>query len=189
MKKKIIIIVAIAVVVVAAVVGTVFGLSSLFSGDAGSKTEVSTPVSSEETANTESTESVKEFAGEASVKVGSAEASKDGIVKVPVTIEKNPGFVASLMTFTYDNTVIKYMGYEKGDVIKDYQFDATDNTVKFLNLENEDTDKTGTLFTLKFQVVGDSGKTSDVKLAIEDMINYDEKDIKTEIENGKVTVK
>lgn len=178
MKKKIIIIVAAVIVLAGAIFATVKFGSSLFKGGNGSE-KTDTPSSSQTTG----------VAGTISIEVGSAEAEADSIVKVPVTVKENCGFVASLMTFTYDNTVLKFMGYEKGDVIKDYQFDTADNTIKFLNCENEDTDKNGTLFTLKFKVTGKAGAKSDVKLDVNEIVNYDEKDIESVVTSGTVTVK
>lgn len=179
-KKKIILIVAVAVVAVAAIIaGAVFGFSSLFDGGKNDTAQVSSQVDSNDDAPK----------GELTVNVASVEGEKGKIINVPVTVGSNPGFMSSLMAFEYDSKVVKYVGYAKGDVIADYQFEEDGNTVKFLNLENEDTSKTGTLFTLKFEVVGEKGTSSDIKINIVDVINYNEKDIQHKTQNGKVTVK
>lgn len=177
-KKKMIIISSIAAAVIVAIVGVVILLSTVFSGDNGDSTDKA-PVSA---------------GGSITVNVGSAEAENGAIVKVPVTVSNNSGFTASLVNVTFDGKVLEYMGYEKGDVINDYEFVPADNAVSILHSEPElkDTTKNGTLYTLKFKVVGKSGEKSEVKLNIPDdggFINLDEKDVVPKITNGTVTVK
>ncbi len=175
-KKKIIIISAISVAVLAVIITAIILLTSFF--DFGGKKDDGSNVSS----------GYAQQDGDAVFTVGSAEGSKGDIVKVPVKISNNPGFVASLMGFKYDTKILKYIGYEKGEFLEDYEFSDKDGVLKFLGLEDADVSDNGLLFNLKFEIVADSGE-SDIKLEIEDVINYDEQIIKTAAENGKITVK
>lgn len=180
MKKKIIIISAIAVVVIGAIIGSTVLLVSLFSADKNDTSSV------EQVDNKD----YAEQKGDAKFTVGTASGAKGDIVKIPVSIDNNPGFIASLMNFQYDNTVVKYIGYEKGDFLTDYEFADNNGVLKFLNLEegNEDVKNNGLLFNIKFEILKDSAET-DIKLNIEDVINYDEQNIKTAVTNGKITAK
>ena len=169
-KKKIIIIGSIAAAVIIAIVCAILLLPNIFGGGNG------------------------DAKGKFAVTVESAEAEADGIVKVPVTVENNPGFTASLVNVTFDGKVLEYMGYEKGDVISDYEFVPKDNSVSILHSEAElkDTTKNGTMYTLKFKVIGKAGDKSEVKLNIPEdggFINLEEKDVAPVITNGTVTVK
>jgi len=169
-KKKIIIISSIAAAVIAAVVVTIVLLTTVFGGNK------------------------EDSSGKFTVTIGSAETKAESIVKVPVTVSGNPGFTASLVNITFDGKVLEYMGYEKGEVISDYEFVPADNSVSILHSEAElkDTNKNGTMYTLKFRVVGKAGDESKVELKIPDdggFINLEEQDVVPEIKNGTVTVK
>lgn len=219
MKKKIIIISAIAVVLIGAIIGAIFGLSSAFAGDKGNKSsDNSSQVSNESKEDTESKDNVETDASadsetnsssetgktestveskpnvsdnkptDATITVGNAETKKGSIVKVPVNIDKNPGFTAALLNFNYDTSVIKYLGYEKGDVLSDYQFVDKDGTLKFLCLENKDVNKDGLLFYIKFEVLKGNAET-DIKLTVDQVVNYDEEGLDIAGANGKITVK
>lgn len=170
MKKKIIIISAIAVAVIGVIVGTIALLVSFFAVDTKDP-NVST------TSNT------------AVITVGDAEGKKGDTVKIPVDISENGGFMASLLNISYDSSALKYIGYEKGEVLTDYEFSESDGSLKFLGLENEDVTDNGTLFTLKFEILTDSKQKTEIKLDVEDIINYDEESLTTSVENGEVTVK
>ena len=176
-KKKIIIISAISVAVLAVIITAIILLSSFFDFS-GKKPNDSSIVNGEYAVQD----------GDAVFTVGSAEGSKGDIVKIPVKISNNPGFMASLMSFKYDNNVLEYIGYEKGDFLEDYEFSNKEGVLKFLGLEENDVSDNGLLFNLKFEIIADSGK-SDIKLEIDDVINYNEQIIKTANENGKITVK
>ena len=122
-----------------------------------------------------------------SVTVTSAEGAKDSIVKVSVDVAKNPGFMATLMSITYDKDNLQYVGYEKADILTDYEFSNNDGELKFICAEENDVDGNGTLFNLKFKITGD--KDSEIKIASAEFVNYDEQDVPTNITNGKITVK
>ena len=181
MKKKIIIISAIAVVVIGAIIGSIFGLSSLFSADKGGNP-------SEESVLTSANEETDKKDGKTKITVGNAEGKKGSIVKVPVNISGNPGFTAALLNFKYDTSVVKYIGYEKGELLTDYEFADDKGSLKFLCLENKDVNKDGLLFNIKFEILKDSAET-DIELSVEDVVNYNEKSVKTASTNGKITSK
>lgn len=122
-----------------------------------------------------------------SVKVTSAEGEKDSIVKVSVDVAENPGFMATLMSITYDKDNLKYVGYEKADILSDYEFSNKDGELRFICAEEGDIKDNGTLFNLKFKITGD--KDSEIKIASAEFVNYNEQDIPANIENGKITVK
>lgn len=178
-KKKIIIISAVAVAVVATIIGVTVLLVSLYAANDKEPATSTDVVVSDDYAEQD---------GDAQLSVGSAEGKKGDIVKIPVKISNNPGFMASLMNFKYDTSTLKYIGYEKGDFLKDYEFVDKNGVLKFLGCEDSDINKNGLLFNLKFEILKDSAK-AEIKLEIEDMINYDEKSIKTAVENGNITVK
>lgn len=167
-KKKLIIIISIVVAVALAIAGTTILLINLFS-DGSAK------------ANSGKSN------GPALITVGSVEGSKGDIVKVPVEISNNPGIGAEMFTFTYDSTAVKYIGYEKGDVLSDYEFSDNNGTLKFLGLEDGDVDKNGTMFTLKFEILDKKG--SDIEITVNDIINYDEQSIENTAKGGKIKVK
>lgn len=209
MKKKIIIFSSIAIVVVAAIIGSIFGLSSLFSEDKGNDSLISSSQtdanstedlendaeSKDETSPSDKTQSSDgtksesdKKGGDAKITVGSTQGKKGSIVKIPVNIENNPGFTAALLSFKYDKSVVKYIGYEKGNVLSDYEFNDKDGTLKFLCLENGDVDKDGLLFYIKFEVLKASAE-SNIELTVEDVVNYDEQSVKTAASNGKISSK
>lgn len=122
-----------------------------------------------------------------SLSVSSAEGEKDSIVKISVDVSENPGFMATLMSITYDKDNLKYVGYEKADVLSDYEFSNNEGELRFICAEDADVKTNGTLFNLKFKIIGD--KESEVKIASAEFVNYEEQDVPANITNGKITVK
>lgn len=124
---------------------------------------------------------------------GSVEGTAGKYVSVPVKVAKNEGFMASLFDIRYDSKVLKYIGYDPGDVISDYQFNEADGCLTFLHAENEDVKNDGTLFTLRFEVIGKAGDTSDIIIDfssdVSDVVNYEEESVPCKAKNGTVTVK
>lgn len=121
------------------------------------------------------------------VKVSSAEGEKDAIVKVSVDVSENPGFIATLMSISYDEENLKYVGYEKADILSGYEVSNDHGTVAVLAENDVDVKDNGTLFNLKFKIIGD--KESEIKIASAEFVNYDEQDVPVNIENGKIAVK
>ena len=165
-KKKMIVIGSISLAVIAAIVATVILLMSVFGGGSGAFT----------------------------VKAGEATVEKGGIVKVPIEVSGNPGFCAAMFSVNYDGEVLEYLGFENGDVVGQCEVAPSGNKVVAIleNSEAADNEKNGTLYTLKFTAIGNSGAESDIKLELEkegSFINIDEKVVTPDIENGKVTIK
>ena len=143
----------------------------------------------EESSKTESSaEETDKKGGKTKITVGTAETQKGSIVKVPVNISSNPGFMAALFNFKYDAANLKYLGYEKGDVLTDYEFTDDNGTLKFLCCENNDVKKDGLLFNIKFEVLKGSSET-DIKLTVEDIVNFNEESVKVTAKSGKITAK
>lgn len=122
-----------------------------------------------------------------SLTVTSAEGEKDSIVKVSVDVAENSGFMATLMSITYDKDNLKYVGYEKADVLSDYEFSNKEGELRFICAEEADVTANGTLFNLKFKIIGD--KDSEIKIASAEFVNYNEQDVPVNVTNGKITVK
>lgn len=125
------------------------------------------------------------------IKVSSAEGSVGDTVKVPVKISGNPGIMALLIDFGFDNETLKYVGYEKGDVFSDYDISEDGGNLRLMILENEDVKGDGTLLTLEFEILNDDNKETEIKAIIESnsICNYDEELILTEGKNGKIKIK
>ena len=173
MNKKVVIILVAAVVALALIItGTVIGLKGLFKNSSSS--DASQPISEK-----------------AKITVGSVSAKKGETIEIPVKIDKNPGIMAMLFDIKYDSSVLQYMNYSKGDVLSDYSFNDLGGSVRFVNIEDNDITKNGTLFTLKFKVLADAPTGESL---IEPMIDeysltdFDESIIKSDVTNGTVTV-
>ena len=192
-KKKLIIIVVAAILAIAVItVGVIDFVSDSFNiidfKKQKDKTDTSTPSSNSELVSSENIPA--EADGNPIFTVESVEAKVGEKVKVPVTLKDNPGIMAMELTFKYDTASLKYTGYEKGDVLSDYEFADKNDTIKFVNLENNDVKKDGTLFYLEFEVLK-GAKTSDILFAIgfDDITNYNEQLFKFTVNNGTVTIK
>lgn len=125
------------------------------------------------------------------ITVSSVDAKVGKNVKVPVEISGNPGVMALLIDFTYDNKKLEYVGFDKGNVFSDYEINENDGTLRLICVEDKDIKKDGKLLTLEFKVVSkDAGKT-EVGVVLEDnsMCNYDEELIKATGKNGTVKIK
>lgn len=180
MNKKMWITIGAIVAAVAVIVGVVLAiLLSKGNDNKGDESKPNVSSSAESDTNTE----------KMVVTAGSAEGKNGETVSVAITVDSNPGFMASLFDIKYDNTVLEYISYEAGDIISDYQFAENDGYLRFLNAEDSNVTDNGTMFTLKFKVIGESGDSSDIALEIADIINYDEQDVAYTAVNGTVKVK
>lgn len=180
MKKKIVIIAVAAVLVLAlAITGTVLLLKNAFSDNKGDDSSVTSSGSS------------LQAVGEANIIVESVEGSVGSKVKVPVKIEKNPGFMAALLKFKYDEKSLKYVTYHKGDFLTDYEIYDNKGTLSFICAENGDVKDNGAVVYLEFEILKDA-KSSDIEVIVDSdtmLCNYDEQVISIKGTNGKVTVK
>lgn len=189
MKKKIIIIVIAAVLALALIAtGAVLLLKGSFKNPFGSNSSELTSVSDESDTNSDNSSPFVNVG--TSITVGSVEAAVGEKIKVPVTINDNPGIMAMLLSFKYDTASLKYVGYEKGNILSDYEFSENKDTIKFVSCEDKDISKNGELFYLEFEVLK-GAKTSDILLSIGqyDVCNYSETLVYVMPNSGKVTIK
>jgi len=129
--------------------------------------------------------------GKAVISVESVSAKVGDTVKIPVKISGNKGFMGFLLEFQYDNEALKYDGYDKGDVITDYEFSDNDGTLSFVCIENDDVKKNGTLVYLKFKVLDTKKNSAEIKVNVnkESFANSNEEYVVFNGKNGTVTIK
>ena len=160
--KKVIIIAASAIVVIAAIVLTIVTLNGGFG-----------------------------FRTSPTIEVESVEGKVGDTIKVPVRVYKNPGVMGYFLNFEYDDSVLTYVEYEKGDFLTNYEFSTYNGVLSFVNVENKDVDENGVLFYLKFRIKETDKNETEIKLNLtgEEAANSQEKWVKFEGENGTVTIK
>lgn len=130
---------------------------------------------------------------EGNVGIGSAEGKASDTVKVPISLNKNPGIFAGQYYFEYDSSVLEYVGYEEGDLFDEYSVNQTDGVINFIINAKELADVTdnGTLVILEFKIKDDA-KAGDYAITLGEktlICNLDEQTVVPEIEEGKITVK
>lgn len=196
-KSKIIIITVAAVLAVAVIVGLVFLLKDTNPTGGATPTDVTSSVSSEVTSKpsknvAETVEKIDVSKEDLSITVEDIVAERGKEILVPITINKNPGIMASAIEFKYNTDKLTYIGYTEGEVFENYYFKETEDSVCFSNIENADSKKSGVLFNLKFKVKDDAvlGDTEiKVNVTNESFINYDEEFIKVDVGNAIVNIK
>ena len=215
-KKKIILIIAAIVVAVALVVtGIVLALKGAFEfkSSEGENSDITISDVSSIVGNTDDTTSEGDKtnnengngsnsgnnssttkpsnSGKVEINVGTVSGKKGKTVRVPVTIDSNPGFMAMLIDFEYDKDVLTYKGYTKGNVLSDYEFSDKGGKLSFLCVESQDITTTGDLFYLEFEIKSNKVKETPVKITITDqsISNWDEQFVPSKTSDGKVTIK
>ena len=166
------------------------------------ESDVNSTVSEEKTSSAETSsvaqtssasskvESSKPVSKDTVITVGSVSGSVGKKVTIPVSIEGNPGIMAMLLEFGYDNTVLKYKGYTQGDFLTNYQFNDQEGTLRFLNLEDNDVSKNGVLVNLEFEILKSTSKTDvTIKIGKDSIANQKEELISAKGVNGTVTIK
>ncbi len=169
MNKKTIIIIVSCILAVAVLAGGIFCLVKfVFKDGEKAKTYDTTTIAIED----------------ASGKVGNT-------IKVPVKMYKNPGIMAYMLNFEYDDTVLEYKGYKKGDFLTDYSFNAANGILSFVNVEDEDVKQDGTMFYLEFKILDTKETKTEIKLNLtgEDAANINEQFVTLAADNGTVTIK
>ncbi len=131
------------------------------------------------------------FGNNTIISVGATSGSVGEKVKVPVEISGNPGFAALMIDFEYDTSLLKYITYDKGDVLSDYGIDEKDGSIRFLSLEYEDKNADGVLFYLVFEIIGNSKSSAEIKAILEEdnLINSASESISAKTENGAIEIK
>lgn len=159
--------------------------------ESSKQTGANTDNSSESTGSDSSSNTVSVISSDCTITAGTVSGSKGKIVKVPVSIAKNPGIMAMIFDIEYDSSLLKYSGYSEGNVLSDYEFSEGTDKITFLNVEQKNITKNGNLFFIEFEILSNKAQDCEIKLTVKDdsFCNYDEQLIKVESKNGKVTIK
>ncbi len=204
-KKTLIIIIASVLAVAIIATGVILVLKNSFEKKPVSNNDVSSIITSSETESTEnsSTSSKAETVSSAVSSKTETTVSKGTVitvesvsgkvgkkVTVPVSIKDNPGFMAMLLQFDYDASVLKYKGYTQGDFLTNYQFNDENGTLRFLNLEDKDVKNNGVLVNLEFEILSEKAEKTDIKLVVgkDSIANQKEELISAKSLNGTVTI-
>jgi hypothetical protein len=218
-KKTVAIIIAAVVALVLLIGGTIFFLSKGFNPsdnsstdspssdilnsfvdsnsqdtDSASKTDKSstpTDTGSEKTDADSTVKSSTSVPSNAAFYIENTTASLGDAVKVPVKISKNPGFMAFIINFEYDTAVLKYKGYKSGNLLTNYEIEDNNGNIKFMNIENSDVKKDGTIVFLEFEVISKETKQSEIKIVVpeESIANHNEEYVNIGAQNGYVKIK
>lgn len=199
-KKTLTIIIACVLAVAIVVTGVIIFLTKSFKEANPTKDNSSAVTSSSTSSDDENTVSTAPSKNESAaskpvskntvITVGSVSGSVGKKITVPVSIEGNPGIMAMLLEFNYDNTVLKYKGYTPGDFLTNYQFNDQNGTLRFLNLEDKDVNKNGVLVNIEFEILKSTPKTEvKVNVAEDSIANQKEQLISAKGVNGSVTIK
>ena len=108
------------------------------------------------------------------VKVNVSSQYDSDNVYIPVTIEKNTGFNAIAVTFTYESQKLNYVGYKLSPRALTYlNYKTEDNStaglVSICFVGNDDTKFTGDFLTLEFQPRTTSDGTAQITPAIKEL--------------------
>lgn len=162
--------------------------SSSLTDSAGSSGSSSTGGSSSSGSKT-SSEPVVEKGG---IIIGSVSGKPGDTVTVPVKLSKNPGIMAMLLDFKYDSSVLTYSSYKNGDLLSDIEVNATEGSVRMIDIENNDFKTDGTIINLVFKI-NKNAKPGKYDITLDvgpgSISNYDEQSIVPKVTNGTVTVK
>ncbi len=192
MKAKPIIITIISVVAVFAVAfGSFFLVDYLFSDEKPTTSSNSKENTDDTSSKDSQNDDEKVNEDKSSEKVVATENKKGKTLSVPIEITKNPGFMASFIEINYDNSVLEYTGYKKGDILKDYNFSEENGKILFVGCENQDIKKTGTIFYLQFKIKDKSA--TQTMLEFEDaqtiFANSSEKTVNITLNDIKISLK
>lgn len=128
------------------------------------------------------------------VKVSVSSQYDSDNVYIPVTIEKNTGFNAIAVTFTYDFQKLNYVGYKLSPRALTYlNYKTEDNSkaglVSICFVGNDDTKFTGDFLTLEFQPRTTSVGTAQITPAIKELRDVSGvADLKSSLTKNKISV-
>lgn len=128
------------------------------------------------------------------VKVNVSSQYDSDNVYIPVTIEKNTGFNAIAVTFTYDSQKLNYVGYKLSPRALTYlNYKTEDNSkaglVSICFVGNDDTKFTGDFLTLEFQPRTTSVGTTQITPAIKELRDVSGvADLKSSLAKDKISV-
>lgn len=202
MNKKLIIIISVCVVALVGIIAAAIGISSSINvkdnGDdktSGSSSVVSGSEDKDSQSGDKDTtsESGKTDSDTPHVNAEKDDAKTGDIVDVPIKVTKNPGMGAGEFVFEYDSNVFEFVDYEEGNILDEYDVNATGGKVKCIisHSKLEDVSKTGTLIVLQFKVKSGAKKGDyTVKYSKESQVaNFDEQYVEPAVADGKITVK
>lgn len=128
------------------------------------------------------------------VKVNVSSQYDSDNVYIPVTIEKNTGFNAIAVTFTYESQKLNYVGYKLSPRALTYlNYKTEDNSkaglVSICFVGNDDTKFTGDFLTLEFQPRTTSVGTTQITPAIKELRDVSGvADLKSSLAKDKISV-
>ena len=128
------------------------------------------------------------------VKVNVSSQYDSDNVYIPVTIEKNTGFNAIAVTFTYESQKLNYVGYKLSPRALTYlNYKTEDNSkaglVSICFVGNDDTKFTGDFLTLEFQPRTTSDVTTQITPAIKELRDVSGvADLKSSLAKDKISV-
>lgn len=136
------------------------------------------------------------FAADRRIVVGNVSGFAGDTVRVPVTIENNPGIWGMDLTVSYDMSALKLKDVENGEIFDDsaltkgnFESDSYRLSYECSNLEN--VNGSGMLAELIFEIKsGAEEKTYDITASYKsgDITNVDEEKVEFELVNGSVTI-
>ncbi len=104
--------------------------------------------------------------GEPILTVATVEGKVGDTVTVPIKISNNPGFIVIGTTFTFNQEALEYVGFEKGNLLDNYDFNLTDEGLKFISLEDKDVKRNGTIVKLKFKITKKAEKSNEIGITL-----------------------
>lgn len=127
------------------------------------------------------------------VTVGTISAVVGDTVIVPVSISENPGIMAITISITYDSSVLEYVRFFRGTVVKDYTVAAhpDKNLIRFVNCESSDKTNDGELINLQFKIKDNAMAELypiSVSYSAGDFCNYELDKIMPEVVSGGIEV-
>lgn len=127
------------------------------------------------------------------VTVGEYKGSAGDIIDVPIKLSENPGVLAGMFIFEYDDSALEYVDYKEGNILDEYDVKADNGKISCIISASGIDDKTsdGTVIILQFKIKeGTAPGEYTVKYSKDSQIsNFDEEWIKPNISDGKITVK
>ena len=130
-------------------------------------------------------------------RIGSVQAAPGETVQIALSVENNPGFIATMMNISYDPQVLTLTGIENGTVFPDdvfcYGGSMTEIPYKFLwidALHTENYTQDGTLATFTFSVDENASGMTQIALSYDagSTIDVDITPVAFAVENGTVEI-
>ncbi|MCL2164941.1 MAG: cohesin domain-containing protein, partial [Oscillospiraceae bacterium] len=126
--------------------------------------------------------------GDPTINVADASGKVGEIVEVPISIENNPGVAAMLLNVTYDETMLKLVGYEDKGLLNSEAHRptfASPYTLFWLDISGKsDNGETVTLF---FEVLAEGTSEVSVSYHAKDILNMAFEQLPFGVSNGDVT--